>query len=139
MVIVMPPGVLVVYYRRSWLNPSSAVITGLERVASAATITARIFQWLQESMQTAINISVVAGCVSVIRKAAVSSLAESVNSLVIRAILQMNSDENGAERRQKHGDMLYKTKSGTKRAQGCFIGMPEAESLAAEMMLNSGQ
>lgn len=47
---------------------------------------------------------------------------------------RMIIDDNGAERLQKHGDMLYKTESGTERVQGYFIDIPEVESIVDEIM-----
>lgn len=47
---------------------------------------------------------------------------------------RMIIDDNGAERLQKHGDMLYKTESGTERVQGYFIDIPEVEAIIAEVM-----
>lgn len=47
---------------------------------------------------------------------------------------RMIIDDNGAERLQKHGDMLYKTESGTERVQGYFIDIPEVESIVGEIM-----
>jgi hypothetical protein len=49
---------------------------------------------------------------------------------------RMIIDDNGAERLQKHGDMLYKTESGTERVQGYFIDIPEVESVVAEVIEN---
>jgi hypothetical protein len=40
---------------------------------------------------------------------------------------RMIIDDNGAERLQKHGDMLYKTETGTERLQGYFIDTVEIE------------
>lgn len=49
---------------------------------------------------------------------------------------RMIIDDNGAERLQKHGDMLYKTESGTERVQGYFIDVPEVERIVSEIMPN---
>jgi hypothetical protein len=42
---------------------------------------------------------------------------------------RMIIDDNGAERLQKHGDILYKTETGTERLQGYFIDIPEIETI----------
>ena len=46
-------------------------------------------------------------------------------------------DDNGAERLQKHGDMLYKTETGTERVQGYYIDIPEVENIVNEVMTNN--
>jgi hypothetical protein len=46
---------------------------------------------------------------------------------------RMIIDDNGAERLQKHGDILYKTETGTERLQGYFIDIPEVETIIKEI------
>ncbi|OQA71739.1 MAG: DNA translocase SftA [Firmicutes bacterium ADurb.Bin248] len=50
---------------------------------------------------------------------------------------RMIIDDNGAERLQKHGDMLYKTETGTERVQGYYIDIPEVENIVNEVMTNN--
>jgi hypothetical protein len=47
---------------------------------------------------------------------------------------RMILDDNGAERLQKHGDMLYKTESGTEHVQGYFISVEEVERIVVEIL-----
>ncbi|WP_449241251.1 FtsK/SpoIIIE domain-containing protein [Desulfoscipio gibsoniae] len=47
---------------------------------------------------------------------------------------RMIIDDNGAERLQKHGDMLYKTESGTERVQGYFISIEEVEQIVVNIL-----
>ena len=52
---------------------------------------------------------------------------------------RMIIDDNGAERLQKHGDMLFKTESGTERIQGYFIDIPEVEAIVTEVIVQQGE
>jgi DNA segregation ATPase FtsK/SpoIIIE-like protein len=50
---------------------------------------------------------------------------------------RMIIDDNGAERLQKHGDMLYKTETGTERLQGYFIDTAEIETIINKIKYTS--
>ncbi len=47
---------------------------------------------------------------------------------------RMIIDDTGAQNLQKHGDMLYRTDSGTERIQGYFISVEEVEQIVAEIL-----
>ena len=47
---------------------------------------------------------------------------------------RMILDDNGAERLQKHGDMLYKIESRTERVQGYYIDTSEVEEIVTELL-----